>query len=44
MGLKVHQDSFKPPNSLEWLSAVCLREIETNVNLMIQLEERREAP
>jgi hypothetical protein len=36
MGLKVHQDGFKPPKSLEWLSAVCLHEIETNVDLMIQ--------
>lgn len=43
MGLKVYHNGFKPTSSLEWQSVVAF-EIETNVNLMVQMKERLEAP
>jgi len=45
-GTEVGHDGFKPTNSLEWQMAECssLCEIEANVNLVVQLKERLEAP
>ena len=45
MGLIVHHDGFKPYNSLDWQRAVRnLSEIEANINLLVSLTKRLEAP
>ena len=44
LGLKVHHDGFKPIAYLEWVECGSLRDIEANINLVVQLVERLEAP
>ena len=44
MGLKLYQDDGKHANILEWVECNGLQEIEANVNLMVQLEERLGTP
>ena len=42
MELKLHHGGIKIPNPLEWQSMV-LRDIEANLNLMVQLKEKLQA-
>lgn len=46
MGQKVHHVGFNLANSLEWRSAISFvsKEIEVHVDLLVQLNERLEAP
>ena len=44
VGLNAHQDGFKPVNFVEWPECASLHEIEVNVNLLVYLKNRLEAP
>jgi hypothetical protein len=44
LGLKVHHDGFKLIDYLEWSERGSLREIEVDINLVLQLEERPSTP